>query len=106
MMLLLLFILVLVFNAADSTDLSCPNRQFIEHSLNKVHIPGAVIIVVNASDILYEQAFGYQSLSPIVAMDLDKSIFILASISKTFIGVAVMQLVPSEKYSEENPDYF
>ncbi|CAF2747466.1 unnamed protein product [Rotaria sp. Silwood2] len=95
-MCLLLRLHVLSFIIAATNGSSCPNRQFIEKAFNKVHIPGAVIIVVNASDILYEQAFGYQSLSPAVSMDVDKSIFILASISKTFIGVAVMQLVEKE----------
>jgi CubicO group peptidase (beta-lactamase class C family) len=76
-----------------SVNSNCPNRQSIEQSLNKVHIPGAVIVVVNATNILYEQAFGYHSLLPSKFMDVDQSIFPLASISKTFIATAVMQLV-------------
>jgi CubicO group peptidase (beta-lactamase class C family) len=75
---------------------NCPDRQSIEESLSKVHIPGAAIVVVNASDILYEQAFGYQSLSPKQPMNVDNSIFAIASVSKTFIDVAVMQLVEDE----------
>jgi CubicO group peptidase (beta-lactamase class C family) len=95
---LLSYVLVFIFivAAAASNGSNCPNRQSIEESLNKVHIPGAAIVVVNATDILYEQAFGYQSLSPIEPMDVNKSIFPLASISKTFIPVAVMQLVEKE----------
>jgi CubicO group peptidase (beta-lactamase class C family) len=89
-------VLILIFTVAVSGSSICPDRQSIEESLKKVHIPGAVIIVVNATDILYEQAFGYHSLSPIQPMDADKSIFTLASISKTFISVAVMQLVEKE----------
>ena len=71
----------------------CPSRSSIEKSLLDVHVPGAVIMVVNTTDILYQEAFGHQSLSPIKMMDADRSIFVLASISKTFLGVAVMQLV-------------
>ena len=78
-------------------SLNCPNRQWIEESLNKSYIPGAVIIVVNATDILYEQAFGYHSLSPPQFMNAEKSIFSIASISKTFIAAAVMQLVEEER---------
>lgn len=79
---------LLTFAGAD-----CPNRQRIEESLREVHIPGAAIVAVNAHGIVYEHAFGYQSLLPSKPMDVDQSIFVLASISKTFIAVAVMQLV-------------
>ncbi|CAF4681516.1 unnamed protein product, partial [Rotaria magnacalcarata] len=44
------------------------------------NIPGAVIVVVNATDVLYEQAFDYQSILPQVSMNVDKSIFAVASI--------------------------
>ncbi|CAF4387300.1 unnamed protein product, partial [Adineta steineri] len=40
---------------------------------------------------------GYQSLLPKQPIDIDKSIFALASISKTFIAAAVMQLVEQER---------
>jgi CubicO group peptidase (beta-lactamase class C family) len=71
----------------------CPIRSSIEQSLLDAHIPGAVIIVVNTTDILYQDAFGHQSFSPIQLMDVEKSIFVLASISKTFIAISIMQLV-------------
>jgi CubicO group peptidase (beta-lactamase class C family) len=96
MLRLLSLVLALVFNIAASNDSNCPNRQSIEQSLEKVHIPGAAIVVVNATHTLYEQAFGWQSLSPAQPMDIDKSIFPIASISKTFIAAAVMQLVEEE----------
>lgn len=83
------FTMVLVGTVSTT---NCPNRQAIEKDLNKVHIPGAVIVVVNATNILYEQDFGFQSLLPLKSMHADQSIFALASISKTFIAVAVMQL--------------
>ncbi|CAF4893263.1 unnamed protein product [Rotaria sp. Silwood1] len=80
-----------------TTNIStCPNQQWIEESLKKGHVPGAAIVVVNATHIIYQQAFGYQSLSPQQPMDVNKSIFPLASISKTFIAAAVMQLVEQE----------
>ena len=75
----------------------CPSRAFIEQSLRDVHVPGAAIVVVNATDILYQEAFGYHSLSPVRMMDVNKSVFLLASLSKTFIGVAVMQLVEANR---------
>ena len=78
-------------------NLEClPSISTIEQSLQDAYIPGLVAIVVNSTDILYEQAIGYHS--PIISnerqpMDPSQSIFVLASISKTFIAIAVMQLV-------------
>ena len=75
----------------------CSSRASIEQSLLDAHIPGAVLVVVNTTHILYQEAFGHKSLSPMQMMDADKSIFVLASISKTFIAAAVMQLVESNQ---------
>ncbi|UJR34661.1 hypothetical protein I4U23_027438 [Adineta vaga] len=94
---LIITIAVLAFIVSGGKSMNCPNRQWIEESLNKSHIPGAVIIVINATHTLYEQGFGYQSLSPPQMMDVEKSIFSVASISKTFIATAVMQLVEEER---------
>ena len=95
LLLLLLSIVVALFRSISGK--ACPSRSFIEQSLLDAHIPGAVVIVVNTTDILYQEAFGHQSLFPVKMMDVEKSIFVLASISKTFIAVAVMQLVESNK---------
>ncbi|CAF1557451.1 unnamed protein product, partial [Adineta ricciae] len=93
---ILLVVFVLVFHIAIGNGSTCPSREWIEQSLEKIHVPGAAIIVVNATHVLYEQAVGYKSLSPKEPIDIDKSIFTLGSISKTFIGIAVMQLVEQE----------
>ncbi|CAF0988773.1 unnamed protein product [Adineta ricciae] len=93
MIVLLVIRFVICCNIIVSGISNCPNKQIINESLEKVHIPGAVIIVVNATHTLYEQAFGYQSLVSKQPMDIDKSIFSLGSISKTFIATAAMHLV-------------
>jgi CubicO group peptidase (beta-lactamase class C family) len=93
--LLFLSVLVALFMIVNSKE--CPTRSSIEQSLLDAHIPGAVMLVVNTTDILYQEAFGYQSFLPKQLMNIDKSIFILASISKTFIATAVMQLVESKQ---------
>jgi len=92
--LLLLSVLIAFFTIVSSKE--CPSRSSIEKSLLDAHIPGAVMIVVNTTDILYQEAFGYQSFFPKQIMNVDKSIFVLASISKTFIAIAIMQLVESK----------
>ena len=92
----LTFFLALAILAAVVYGSTCPTRQSIAQSLQKVNVPGAAIIVVNATHTLYEQAVGNQSILPPKAMDVNKSIFPLASISKTFMSIAVMQLVEAE----------
>ncbi len=45
-------------------------------------------------NILYEEGFGYHSpLSTEHPIDRSKSIFVIASVSKTFIALSAMQLV-------------
>ena len=96
-MLILLLFLIVSFDFIGVSSRHCPNRQWIETSLEQIYVPGAAIMVVNQTDILYEQSFGFQSLTPERPIDLNKSIFLLASISKTFIAVAVMQLVEAKR---------
>ena len=91
-----IYLCVLISTLAVAYGSTCPSRESIAQSLQKVNVPGAAIIVVNATHTLYEQAVGYESILPPKAMDVNKSIFPLASISKTFIGIAVMQLVEVE----------
>ncbi|CAF1987319.1 unnamed protein product [Rotaria magnacalcarata] len=86
-------LVVFLMICATVSSTNCPNREWIKKSLKKAHIPGAVVMVINATDTLYAEAFGHQSLTPKRHMNIDRSIFSLASVSKTFVGTAVMQLV-------------
>ena len=71
----------------------CPDLDSIERSFADVHIPGAGIVVVSREKILYEKSIGYHSLSSSKLIDVNNSIFTLASLSTPFIATAVMQLV-------------
>jgi CubicO group peptidase (beta-lactamase class C family) len=86
----------LLMAAAIQVSADCLSREAIEKMLNQSQIPGAVFVVFNPTRILYKEAFGYHSLAPVRYLDADKSIFTLGSISKTFIAIAVMQLVEQE----------
>ncbi|CAF0761990.1 unnamed protein product [Adineta steineri] len=75
-----------------------PTTASIQLLLDEAFIPGAAFIVVNSTDIIYEQGIGYHT-PPIFNdrrhINPSNSIFLLASISKTFVGVAAMQMVES-----------
>ncbi|UJR10029.1 hypothetical protein I4U23_014252 [Adineta vaga] len=93
------FLFILILIQVDSVVSECPATiSSIQNLLDGAYIPGAAIIVVNRNEIIYEQAFGYHS-PPISnsrrLIDTSSSIFVLASISKTFICVAAMQMVES-----------
>ena len=97
MIYLFVFSLLLHINQGTTDVFPCPpSRIVIEESLQEANIPGLAVIVINATDILFEQGFGYNA-PPIFdqrrSIDPKNSIFVLASISKTFIALAVMQLV-------------
>lgn len=98
-MLWLLFLIVFIKSVA--TIHQCPpEKAAIERLLNDTFIPGAALIVVNATDILYQEEVGFHS-PPIFEqrhpMNSSTSIFVIASISKTFIVVAVMQMVEANR---------
>src|SRR3981081_4364297 len=60
--------------------------------MEKVHIPGAVVVVVKDGRIAFTKGYGYAKLetrSPVVA---EKTIFRIGSITKVFTATAVMQL--------------
>ncbi|UJR17838.1 hypothetical protein I4U23_004737 [Adineta vaga] len=92
-------IIIVSLTTIDVYGMECPpTRASIQHLLDEAYIPGAAVIVVNSTDIVYEQGIGYQS--PLISkdrrsIDPSTSIFVLASISKTFVGVAAMQMVES-----------
>lgn len=74
----------------------CPDLDRLERSFADGFIPGAGIVVLSRDKILYEQSIGYHSLSPPKLINVDSSIFTLASVSKPFVVTAVMQLVEAK----------
>ena len=88
--LVLLFLQLLI---CHGNERQCPSEASIDDLLFDAHIPGAVTLVVNATATIYEYNYGYDCLSTLRPIDANRSIFALASVSKTFIAVSVMQLV-------------
>ncbi|CAF3285408.1 unnamed protein product [Rotaria sp. Silwood2] len=91
------FFFLIALIKADSIEFQCPpTTASIQHLLDEAYIPGASIIVLNRDEVLYQKGIGYHS-PPISEqrqpMNALSSVFVLASISKTFIAVATMQMV-------------
>ena len=83
---------------AVTTNRICPlSKSLIEDQLRRVHIPGLAAMVVNTTHSLYEEAFRFHSpVSVEHPINTSASIFVLASLSKTFIALAAMQLVETD----------
>ena len=71
---------------ADAVD------DYIAAKMKEKSIPGLALAVIRDGHVLKEQAYGYASLELKVPVTLETS-FSLASTTKVFTTVAIMQLV-------------
>ncbi|OWA35688.1 penicillin-binding protein [Saccharibacillus sp. O16] len=61
--------------------------------------PGAAVVVVKDGQILAQKGYGYADVASERVVDPKKDVFRMASVSKTFTSVAIMQLVEQGKLS-------
>ena len=66
------------------------------------HIPGLAVIVKNGPQTIYENYMGFADLSNQVPMDSVTTIP-MASLTKIFTGILIMQLVEEGKISLDEP---
>jgi len=98
-----MFWLFFIFALVNINSVACdcpPSKAYIQNLLDKAHIPGVSVVVTKPNEIIYQQQVGYQS-PPVsdqrLPMNVSTSVFMLASISKTFVVVAAMQLVEANR---------
>lgn len=65
--------------------------SFIVHVMDSLHVPGVGACVVKQGRIIWTGAYGYANIEENIEV-ADTTLFALASISKTFTGMALMQL--------------
>lgn len=72
-------------------------RQFFDAAFEiqrQTHeLAGAVVSVVQDGDVLFKKGYGFADIESRTPADTDQSLFRIASITKTFVWTAVMQLV-------------
>jgi len=66
-------------------------EDFIISEMESHHVPGLAACIVIDDQVVWSFAHGYQRVDPEI-MVCDSTLFMMASISKTFTGAAVMQL--------------
>lgn len=86
-----LFHLALFPCRAQNPNPSAALDNFILSEMNTEHIPGMATLVVKNGEIVWRQAYGMADVPNSVATT-DSTAFLLASVSKLFVGTALMQL--------------
>ncbi|GEN45471.1 serine hydrolase domain-containing protein [Alkalibacillus haloalkaliphilus] len=76
-------------------------ETYIEEILDKYQVPGAAFGVVKGGEVIYERGFGYRNVDEQLEVNED-TIFGIASITKSFTGVAIMQLQEAGELSVED----
>ncbi|MFP4298910.1 MAG: serine hydrolase domain-containing protein [Spirulinaceae cyanobacterium] len=66
--------------------------DFFEEEMPKSHVPGAAIAIVKDGEVFYTQGYGYADLAQNIPVEADKTLFRVASLSKTVTATATMQL--------------
>ncbi len=79
--------------------------QHIEKFINESHLPGGVFLIARKGEIIYHKSFGYQTLDKKVPYQKD-NIFRLASMTKAFTTVSIMQLFEQGKLRLDDPIFY
>ncbi|MFQ5527919.1 MAG: serine hydrolase [Thermoanaerobaculia bacterium] len=74
----------------------------IDDELERLHIPGAAVAVLEDGELVWARGFGFADLEQTVEVQPDTP-FMIGSTSKVFIGLAVLQLMERGKLQLEDP---
>lgn len=77
-------------------------EAYADSFMGKHRVPGAVVALASADEIIYCKAFGYRDLAGSVAAG-PNTIFGIASVTKSFTAMAVSKLVEEGKLSFDDP---
>ena len=66
--------------------------RFFNEEMSKSHIPGAAISVVKDGKVFFAKGYGYANVEKKIPVDVDRTLFRVASLSKLFTATAAMQL--------------
>lgn len=86
----------------DVARLQAELEPKIKEEIRQGHLPGFAIGVVKNGKLIYSQGFGLAKLGsdkPVTS----KSLFHMASVTKTFVATAIMQLVENGKIDLDKP---
>ena len=76
----------------DRESLEAFLDPLVARCLDKFHVPGVVVVVVQDGQTVIAKGYGYADVGKKIPVDPDKTLFRVASVSKPFTATAVMQL--------------
>jgi CubicO group peptidase (beta-lactamase class C family) len=100
--LLIFGLLIPAFSIAQQLTASDSIDVFIKNKMQQRHIPALQIAVVRQGKIVKNSTYGIANLENTITAT-DESIFSVNSITKAFVGVAVMQLAEEGKLKITDP---
>ncbi len=99
----------LLASEAKIVEISDERLQFldkhIEHFINEGNIPGGVFTIARRGKIVYHKSFGYRTLDKKTPYK-NTDIFRLASMTKAFTTVSIMQLYERGQLGLDDPIYY
>jgi CubicO group peptidase (beta-lactamase class C family) len=90
----LFLLLIAIFCAAQNPKA----EKELQTVIDDLDVVGLSVVVVNKGDIVYEHQFGMQDVEKNIPLN-DRTLFRIASISKSFSAVTIMQLIEAGKLS-------
>lgn len=86
----------------DSTDSPFPEiDEFIKAQMQRLHIPGASLAIIEGNMIVYQQGFG--KARPNGEVPTPETPFLIGSLTKSITAMAIMQLVEAGKVELDAP---
>ncbi|MFN8493413.1 MAG: serine hydrolase domain-containing protein [Caldilineaceae bacterium] len=77
-------------------------EKLAEAKMKDLHVPGMAVGIVQEQKLVYSQGFGVMNVDTHQAVT-PQTVFSMASVSKAFAGVAIMQLVEAGKLNIDEP---
>jgi CubicO group peptidase (beta-lactamase class C family) len=81
----------------DASAVDAFAGEFFPREMARRQIPGAVFVFVSGGNIAIARGFGAAQLEPRRPVDPDRTVFRLASVSKTITATAALQLVEQKR---------
>jgi CubicO group peptidase (beta-lactamase class C family) len=81
----------------DPIEMEAFFDEFLTSAMAEHHVPGAAIVVVKNSEIMFAKGYGYANLENQIPVDPETTIFRWASVSKLFPIAGVLRLVAQGK---------
>nr|WP_321231620.1 serine hydrolase domain-containing protein [uncultured Psychroserpens sp.] len=82
-----------LYSDLEIHDLKSHIDSIVASEMDKFNIPGLIVTVINDSLFEYTKEFGYSNLKTNTKVNPENTGFRIASLTKTFTALSVLQLV-------------